>query len=82
MSGPTPAPGRDDTTAAAQIREVEGAWELRCPECGRWSGIDDDQLHGRVSVDHTGTWSPLIPGGCTFHETRDWAATAEDVTPR
>lgn len=47
-------------------------WKLQCPGCGSWGEIDDDQLHGRVSVDHT---DPSI--ACTFHETRDWWNTAE-----
>jgi hypothetical protein len=60
-----------------EIREAkrDGAfvWQLRCPECGKWADLDDDQMHGRVSVDHTHE-------GCTFHETRDWWNTA-DVLP-
>ena len=50
-------------------------WKLQCPQCGCWGEIDDDQIHARVSVDHT---DPIIP--CTFHETRDWwnTATHED----
>lgn len=54
-------------------------WELRCPGCGAWGRIDDDQLHGRVSVDHSGDDAPVTvyaPEGCTFHETRDWFTTA------
>jgi hypothetical protein len=39
-------------------------WQLRCPECHEWADLDDDQLHGRVSIDHTDT-------GCTFHRTLD-----------
>lgn len=58
-----------------QIRQVisdgELVWKLRCPQCGRWGQIDEDQLYGRVSVDHTD------PPECTFHETRDWFSTAE-----
>lgn len=47
-------------------------WQLECPGCGRWGEIDDDQLHGRVSVDHT-------DAGCTFHETHDFWNRAEIV---
>lgn len=67
-------------------RDGELVWQLQCPACGHWGDIDDDQLHGRVSVNH----GPLEPGqspeegngcpcGCVFHETRDWAGSAEVV---
>lgn len=51
-------------------------WKLRCPVCGVWGEIDDDQLHGRVSIDHTDfvrLKSDDPPEGfrCTFHETHD-----------
>lgn len=49
-------------------------WQLHCPQCGRWGTIDDDQLHGRVSVDHTDVRNGVTL--CTFHETRDWSQTA------
>jgi len=45
-------------------------WVLRCPACGAWADIDDDQFHGRVSVDHTDT-------GCRYHETHDFAVFVE-----
>lgn len=51
------------------MRDGFPVMKLQCPGCGCWGDIDDDQLHGRVSVDHTDT-------GCTFHETRDWSKTA------
>lgn len=35
--------------------------KLRCPKCGVWAYIDDDQFHGRVSLHHD------VPG-CGFHE--------------
>lgn len=37
-----------------------------CPKCGKRGLIDDDQLHGRVSI---------VCGidGCEFHETHDFA---------
>lgn len=58
-------------------RQANGAWELRCPACGHWGDIDDDQLHGRVSVDHTHTDYSGRHILCTFHETRDWSVTAD-----
>ena len=39
---------------------------LVCPKCGEWGTVDDDQLHGRVSV--------ICPNDdCDFHETVDWS---------
>mgnify|MGYP001578509208 CR=1 FL=1 len=38
----------------------------RCPGCGEWAELDDDQLHGRVSTHHD--------PGCGYHETKDWWA--------
>jgi hypothetical protein len=58
------------------LRDGEEVWKLGCPGCGHWAEIDDDQLHGRVSVDHAGE------GGCTFHETRDWFHTAKPKNER
>jgi len=37
--------------------------KVRCPKCGVWGVIDDDQFHGRVSI--------LCE--CGFHETVDLA---------
>lgn len=47
-------------------------WQLQCPGCGQWAYIDDDQYHGRVSVDHTNE-------GCTYHETHDFSARLRDT---
>jgi len=38
--------------------------DLKCPGCGRWGEIEDDQFFGRVSVFHD------IPG-CGWHETHN-----------
>lgn len=60
----------------------EPTWRLRCPSCGHWGIIDDDQAHGRVSVNHGPSGEQGIyegnacSCGCTFHETRDWVETA------
>jgi len=51
------------------VRDGSPIWQLRCPMCEQWADIDDDQLHGRVSVDHTNE-------GCSYHETHDFAALA------
>lgn len=42
-------------------------WLFECPGCGTWAYLDDDQWHGRVSVDHAGD-------GCAggYHETHDY----------
>jgi len=53
-------------------RDGEPGVLLKCPGCGQWGGLDDDQLHGRVSVDHAAMG---CPGG--YHETHDFAAAAE-----
>lgn len=47
--------------------ENKGAgWKLRCPGCGEWASIDDDQFNGRVSVFHD-------VEECGFHETIDFS---------
>jgi hypothetical protein len=45
---------------------------LVCPGCGQRGYLDDDQAHGRVSVDHAAD-------GCAggYHETHDFWAAAE-----
>lgn len=61
------------TTPHGRLRKVtrdgELAWLLECPGCGQWGGLDDDQLHGRISVDHAAMG---CPGG--YHETHDFAS--------
>lgn len=59
-------------------RDGHAIWELRCPQCGHWGEIDEDQLHGRVSTDHTHSDTNGNPI-CTFHETRNWFEAAERV---
>lgn len=54
-------------------RDGDPVVQLRCPACSKWGDIDDDQLHGRVSVDHsdarTASGKP-----CIYHETHDFSA--------
>lgn len=78
---PTPLEGLPGAELAAPLREELGitgpVWKLRCPACGVWGEIDDDQLHGRVSVDHTDyvrhrSEDPPEGFRCTFHETHDF----------
>jgi len=60
--------------------EADQSWNVRCPQCGHWGEIDDDQLHGRISTDHSGgAENNGCACGCTFHETRDWSVTADRV---
>jgi hypothetical protein len=35
---------------------------FECPGCGQWAELDDDQWHGRVSVQHD----------CGYHETHEY----------
>lgn len=49
-------------------RDGKPVRELKCPECGTWGEIDDDQFHGHVSVLHE---------ECGYHETVNWAAITE-----
>lgn len=56
----------------AVIRDGEEAWLWECPGCGTWGNLDDDQWHGRVSVDHA---ADDCPG--KYHETHDFAADLE-----
>ena len=46
------------------IRDGSSVVYLCCPGCGLEATLDDDQLHGRVSVD--------CPE-CEYHETVDWS---------
>lgn len=50
-----------------RVVSLDGAPVLagRCPGCGSWGELDDDQAHGRVSSDCT---------ECPFHETKNWLA--------
>ena len=61
-------------------RDGEMVWKLCCPQCGHWGEIDDDQLHGRVSLDHTNCGISYSPSECqcTWHETHDYT-TVERV---
>lgn len=59
----------DLTDYRAVLRDGEPGWLWRCPGCGAWGSLDDDQWHGRVSVDHA---ADGCEGG--YHETHDFAA--------
>ena len=40
--------------------------KLRCPLCGTFADLDDDQYHGRISVE-------CATPGCTFHESHNFS---------
>lgn len=46
------------------VRDGEELLYGRCPGCGEWAELDDDQIHGRVSTLHD--------PGCGYHDTKDW----------
>lgn len=77
------------------LRDGHPQWKLRCPGCGQWADIDDDQFHGRTSIDHSLAFTTTgdereemremeaaerpIERGCGYHETKDWAAALEKL---
>lgn len=53
------------------IKHTEGeatylVWWVRCPGCGVEAMIDEDQFHGRVSMECV---------FCSYHQTHDLSAT-------
>ncbi len=64
-----PIPGPVGGALRQVVRDGVPLWQLRCPMCDAWADVDDDQLHGRVSVDHSDV-------GCAYHETHDFATLA------
>lgn len=52
--------------AESKILPLHDQWLFQCPGCGNWAYLDEDQIDGKVSVDHTNT-------GCSYHETHDYA---------
>jgi hypothetical protein len=44
-------------------RDGQPVKQLRCPHCGLWADVDDDQARGVVSV---------ICPQCRHHDQRDW----------
>lgn len=45
-------------------RDGEPVFQLKCPGCGTWGDLDDDQINGRISIQ-------CVQDGCSFHETVD-----------
>ncbi len=71
-------------TALGRFNKVAGPetpyfdrWLFECPGCGTWAYLDEDQWHGRVSVDHSGEVSPSTGAICEYHETHDYADVLE-----
>ena len=50
-------------------RDGEPVKQFRC-KCGAWGDVDEDQLHGRVSIHHDDP-------SCGFHETIDLSELAD-----
>lgn len=61
--GLIPVPGLEPARLRSVRRDEGIVWQFRCPECHHWGDIDDDQMHGRVSIDHS--------EACGFHRTLD-----------
>jgi hypothetical protein len=72
--GLIPLPGLEPARLRSVHRDGALVWQLRCPECHGWADLDEDQLHGRVSIDHAPE--------CGFHETHDLWALAFPEVPR
>ena len=68
--GLIPVKGLEPAVIRSVRRDEAVVWQFRCPRCLLWGDIDDDQLRGRVSIDH---WEN---SGCGFHETHDLLAMA------
>ncbi len=63
---------KDIKTEFGTLRQQRnGEWKLKCPTCGYWGYLDDDQFNGRVSVDHTDYEN------CTYHETHNFAEAVQ-----
>ncbi len=52
-------------------RDGKAVIKFQCPGCGGWGMIDDDQYHGRISIDCT---------NCKFHKTINIAADIKGET--
>jgi hypothetical protein len=53
-------------------RDGRPVFLLECPGCGQFGELDDDQWHGRVSVDHASQGCPGL-----YHETHDFHAAVQ-----
>ena len=60
------------TEYRAVTRDGVPGWLWKCPGCGTWGNLDNDQWLGVVSVDHAAD-------GCSggYHETHNFAADLE-----
>jgi hypothetical protein len=75
--GLIPVCGLEPARLRTVRRDDAMIWQFRCPECHHWGDIDDDQLHGRVSLDHTNCEHKADDRcPCTFHQAHDLYAMA------
>lgn len=73
----------ESSTLGAAPRQF--SWEFECPVCKIWGSIDNEQLHGKISVDHSGQRYRDIGGvwrTCTYHETHDFSAALAAASPK
>lgn len=49
-----------------QLENKGAGWKLKCPTCGEWVYLDEDQFNGRISTFHD------VPN-CGYHETVDFS---------
>lgn len=55
-------------TPFGKVRRVqEGVWAFEVPGCGKTERLNEEQFHGRLSVNHTAVCS------CGYHETHDFS---------
>jgi hypothetical protein len=56
------------------IVDGKPTWFFECPGCGEWGPLADEQLDGRMSIDHA---SHGCPAG--YHETHNFVAAYPEV---
>ena len=44
------------------VKNKGAGWKLKCPKCGEWCYLDDDQFNGKISIYHD-------VDNCGFHKT-------------
>jgi hypothetical protein len=59
----------DIKTGLGTLRRCEGGvWLLWCPVCEGWERLNEEQMEGRLSVNHAATGCPS-----GYHETHEFA---------
>ena len=64
---PVPANPAAGLRSAGERGDGSAVWWFRCPDCGTWAEIDDDQLNGRAAIACTAA-------RCAFREAWDLSA--------